>query len=238
MLGAATVRRRLRRFPRTFAPYRRLLVQRYGEERTPRLEGATRKEYAALLPETPRFPGRFNLFNAVVGYGALIVSLFRALRADGIGAEESAGVLYDVAERSFRPLPRPARWVARKLVFSPLFLRLAQTSARRVHDHPGGWAIDYRKGDGRTSDWCFECSRCGMVEYLRAHGAAELAPFCNYVDYLQSRAFGLGMQNPANIGQGDAVCREHFREGRETPVPDNLRALAYRESSRRVSTTS
>lgn len=225
-LDASTVRARIRRFPRTFAPYRRELVRRYGEAAATRLEEATGREYAALLPRTPRFPGRLNLFNWVMGFNALIVAMFKAMAADGRTAEESARVLYAVAEDQHGKVPRVFRWVARQVFFSRPFLRLARQSARRVRGHPGGWDIDYEAEPGRPGAWAFTCSRCGVVDYLRANGAADLAPYCNYVDYLQSKTFALGMRNPSTIGCGSPVCRESFQRGRATPLPANLHPVA------------
>ena len=95
-----------------------------------------------------------------------------------------------------------------------------------MSNHPEGWKIDYRTGDGETCDWFFECSECGVVNYMRKHGAEGLAPYCNYVDFIQSRAFGLGMRNPDNIGQGGSACREYFKRGRETSLPENLASIA------------
>ena len=34
------------------------------------------------------------------------------------------------------------------------------------------------------------------------------------------------MQNPENIGQGGCVCREYFKQGRETFLPESLSAIA------------
>jgi len=81
---------------------------------------------------------------------------------------------------------------------------------------PEGRRIDYQSGDGETCEWLSGCSECG---------AEELAAYCTYIDFIQSRAFGLGMQNPQNIGQGSSVCREYFKQGRETCLPENLTSI-------------
>ena len=39
----------------------------------------------------------------------------------------------------------------------------------------------------------------------------------------------LGLQNPDNLGQGDNVCREFFKRGRETRLPENLASIAGAE---------
>jgi len=226
VLSAWTVRRRLRRFERAFRPYRRELMDRYGEDAAARIEDRTRREYHTILPQTPRFTGRFNLFNSVIAAVALMVALFRAMSAEGKTAEETARVLFAATENSYRSLPVWIRWIVRRLFFRRLFLRHARRSADHARIHPEGWNIDYRNGDGVTCDWFFECTRCGAVDFMRKHGAASLTPYCNYVDYIQSRTFGLGMRNPENIGQGAGVCREFFKPRGPTPLPENLRSIA------------
>jgi hypothetical protein len=226
VLRAATVRKRLRRFPTAFRPFRRELIERYGEDLATRIEDRTRHEYGAVLPRTPRFAGRFNVFNWVIGALALFVSLFRAMNAEGKTAEEIASVLFAVTADSYRSLPAVIRWMGRRLFFSRLFLWHAGRSADRARVHPEGWEIEYRAGDGLTCDWFFECSKCGAVDFMRKHDAEGLMPYCNFVDYIQGRVFGLGMQNPENIGQGSKVCREFFKQRRPTPLPENLRSIA------------
>jgi len=224
-LAPRDVDRLLRRFDASFRPYGRALARRYGTDRAARLAEATRQRYATLLPESPRFRGVLNIFNTVISANALIVSLRWAMREEGLSVDETMSLLFDVADAQHRSMPRVVRWLARKVFFSRLFLWIAQRSAENVRSHPEGWTIDYRKGDGQACDWCFECSDCGAVKYLRKHGAPELAPYCNYIDFIQSRAFGLGMVNPETLGQGCGACREYFKQGRPTDVPGNLASL-------------
>jgi hypothetical protein len=231
-IGPARVQTLLRRFEKTFKPYRVELTKDYGLETALSIGRHTRKEYADLLPQTPQFPGHFNLFNWVITLNVLVVALFKAMKAGGKTPEETARVLYAVSEDSHKSIPAVFTWAARKVFFSRLFLRFAQRSADRVRGHPEGWEIDYRKDDGTTCDWFFECRKCGVIKYLHRHGAAELARYCNYVDFIQSRVFGLGMQNPENIGQGDRVCRECFKQGRETLVPENLKSITMATAGR------
>jgi hypothetical protein len=225
-LSAHEVRKLLRRFDKTFEPYRTMLVECYGADSALRIAQQARKEYADLLPRTPQFAGRINLFNWTMGMNAMIVALHRSMMTDGRRGEDTARILFAISEEAHRSIPGVFRWVAGRIFFSRAFLWLARRSATRVRDHPEGWMIDYQTGDGEACDWYFECSECGAVKYMRRHGAEELAAYCNYIDFIQSRAFGLGMQNPQNIGQGDSVCREYFKQGREASLPENLTSIA------------
>lgn len=220
-LSKARVERLLRGFGKRFKPYRRELTLRFGAAAAERIETLAIREYGDILPLTPRFAGRFNLFNWVIGLNATIVALRRAMRAEGHSAEATARVLFSVADAEHRSIPGLLRWLARKLFFSRLFLWFAQRSADGVRHHPEGWKIDYRRASG-GDDWYFECTDCGVVKYMHKHDVGELAPYCNYVDYIQSRALGLGLRQSGCIGSGDSCCREDFSQGRETLTPANL----------------
>lgn len=146
------------------------------------------------------------------------------MRAEGKTVEDTMDIVYEVSERTYDSQPRPLRLVVRKIAFGPFFA-MARRSARLVGQHPEGWKMQYRKVDGTDSDWDVEVTDCGVIKYYEKHGVPELASYCNFLDYLQSRTYGMGMKNPTNIGQGDAVCLQQMKQGRETAVPVNLQIL-------------
>lgn len=226
LLSEKAIQKQLDKFEKSFRPYREKLVEYYGDEFAEKVMAETRAEYGKILPETPAFPGRINIFNMVMGINTRIVSFHKAMLANGKTVEDTGRILFELAENEHEAIPRPVRWIVKKVMFSPLFLKVTRSSAKKVHDHAGGWKIDYQKGDGEVSDWYFDCKECGVIKYFKRHGVEELGQYCNYVDYIQSRVFGLGLHNPKNIGQGDDVCIEYFKQGRETVLPDNLKGIA------------
>lgn len=226
MINSSAVQKKLKKFDKSFKPYNEKLLQYYGKDSARKITEQTRIEYERLLPETPRFDGRINIFNWAIGVNVLIVAFYRSMKANGNTAEDVIRILFQVSKASHESMPGVARWFARKLVFSRIFLWIVKQSADNVRDHPEGWKIDYCKGDGNTCDWYFECHECGVIKYYQKHGAEELGPYCNYVDYIQSHVIGMGMQNPENIGQGDHKCCEYMKQGRDTLLPNNLMKVA------------
>ncbi|NQT72257.1 MAG: L-2-amino-thiazoline-4-carboxylic acid hydrolase [Chloroflexi bacterium] len=222
MLSPSAVQKKLKKFDKSFKPYKQKLIQYYGDDLASKITEQTRNEYERLLPETPQFDGSVNVFNWAIGVNVLIVAFYRSMKTYGNTVEDVIRILIQVSEDSHGSIPTMVRWFARKFVFSRIFLRIVRRSAEKVRNHPEGWKIDYKKGDGKTSDWYFECHECGVIKYYEKHGAAELSPYCNYIDYIQSHVLGMGMHNPKNIGQGDEKCCEYMKEGRETSLPDNL----------------
>ncbi|MEL6890922.1 MAG: hypothetical protein AAFP84_04960 [Actinomycetota bacterium] len=225
-LSARDVEKRARRFDKKFRKHRRLLTDRYGAAVARQITGDARREYPAVLRDTPKFAGRGNIFNWAIGENALIVAFHRAMTAAGKTADETIAIAYAVTERTYDAQPRVVRSLIRRIMFGRVFFATVRRSARLVGQHPEGWQVEYRQGDGVTSDWYFAVTECGVLKYYDKFEVPELAPYCNFVDYLQSRACGFGMQNPTNLGQGDATCVQLMKRDRETPVPANLEELA------------
>lgn len=224
-LDPKVIRKKLRKFNKDFALYRKRLEQYFGPEAAESLQDQAFAYYRDLLPQTPRFEGRGNIFNLVLTGNAMVVAFHKAMRDAGHPVIESARIVYEVVEEMHLSIPRPLRWLMRQFIFSRRFLSIAKRSSEHVADHPMGWTIEYARGDGKTSDLFFACSRCGVIRYYQTHGVEEMAQYCNIVDYVQGRVLGLGLVNPDNIGQGDPVCRELMKRGRETPIPKNLREV-------------
>ena len=229
-LPEAVVEGQVHRFDKHFSGVRRKLVSAQGESFARDVLFQTRSEYRPLLQAAPLFRGRVNVFNEIIQLNARVVAFYRAMKAHDQSVEDVVRIYYDLFDELHSAIPRPARWAARQVVFSPLFLHFAQRSSALVSDHPGGWDIRFRRGDGRESDWSFECSRCGVIAYYEQNDAMELAPFCNFFDYIQSKTFGMGMWNPTSLGRGDTTCVELMKRGRETALPDNLRSIVTRSA--------
>jgi hypothetical protein len=217
-----TVQKKLNCFNKSFRKYRQKLVHYYGSDMTEQIENHTLDEYKQLLPKTPKFPGKFSIYNSLIFKNVLFVAFYKAMKKYGKEIQEAIKISYEIEEEMYRAVPAVLRWVLIKFVFSRLFLSYMNRCSASVGKHTEGWIIKYKKGDGNSSDWYFECHECGMVKYFHAHDVMELAPYCNFIDYIQSNVFGIGMRNPQNIGQGDSICYEYMKKGRFTEVPENL----------------
>ncbi len=217
-----TVQKKLNRFNKSFMKYRQKLVRYYGSDTAEQIESQTLDEYKQLLPKTPKFRGKFSIYNTLICKNVLFVAFYKAMKKYGKEIQETIRISYEIEEEKHNAIPAALRWVVRKIVFSRLFLFYINRYSAKVGEHTEGWIIKYKKGDDNFSNWYFECHECGMIKYFHAHDVEELVPYCNFLDYIQSYVFGMGMRNPQNIGQGDSICCEYMKKGRFTEVPGNL----------------
>ena len=225
MISQKTIKKEMKNFDKSFKSFKTKLEENFGIDEAQKIIDQTRIEYEKLLPETPAFKGKVNVFNMVMKINVKNVAFYKAMKLNGKTVEETNRIFYDLAEEEFTGIPRPARFITRKVIFSRFWLWVTRRSAKNVYDHPDGWKVHYEKGDGKSSDWNFNREECGVIKYYKRHNVEELGHYCNYVDYLQSKIFGLGMENPKSLGRGDKVCIELFKQGRKTVEPNNLKGL-------------
>jgi hypothetical protein len=197
----------------------------YGGDFSDAIVSDARTDFINAVPEIPHFSGIVNPFNAIIVFAAVMVAFYHPMKAAGQTPEELVKVLYEASEDMFNSIPGPALKAGKALFLSPFFPIFMNLVAKRMNksDHPMAWRLEYRRTRDETHDWCFEATECGVVKFLRAHGASELAPYCNFFDVAQARTMGLGMQQIAHLGSGDSSCIECMKRGRETEIPLKLK---------------
>ena len=213
-----------KKFNRRFKGIKTKLCLRYGDEICLEVEKNTFESYSKIQPTLSKYKGLFNFFNTIMDFNVIFISLYLAMKKLKLTAKETVGICYEVAEEKHLSIPRPIRWLMHYIFFSFPFLLFLQNSSKNV-EKCGAWEIKYFKGDGLAFDMGFECKKCGVVEFLKENGGEELIKYCNFMDYIQSRTFGLGWQNPVNIGQGGGSCISYMKRNRTTEIPVNLSDL-------------
>jgi len=204
----------------------RRLARRYGVTVARDVAEQARLEFETLIPQVPDIPGILNIFREVIEINAVVVAFYKALRSSNKTLDEAAELFYEMISDIHRAIPKPLRWLIGWFISSSVFLKIAQYSSEQAGKSVDGWKIRYGKGADDQCDFYFEATECGVIKFYERVGVPELGAYCNFVDYIQSEAFNLGMQQPAHLGTGDTKCIECFKRGRQTEVPDNLRKLA------------
>jgi len=201
------------------------LATRYGSEFAREITQKSRIEFEEILPQVPEIPGRLNIFREIIEINAVVVAFYKALHSSGKTLDEIMETFYEIINNTHQAIPKPFRWVMGWFLTSSIFLKIAQHSSKQAGNNTEGWVIAYRKGEDAQCDFLFDATECGVLKFYEKLGVPELSVYCNFVDYIQSEAFNLGMRQTAHLGSGDVKCVECFKHGRQTKVPSNLRGL-------------
>lgn len=218
-------KRLLKSFERTARRFGRKLDQQYPDKSRDEILEQSRVEFDEIIPHIPSFPKGCALFEQIIIINAQVVALYKPMKRTGISPDQAFQIFYEIVDELHEKIPKLFRFIVRKIFFSSLYLKLMQATSRKVADHPEGWKIEYREGDGENCDWFFEASECGVIKFYRRQSVPELARYCNFVDYIQSRVFGLGLRQLSCLGSGDETCVECMKENRRTEMPNNLKTL-------------
>ena len=63
---------------------------------------------------------------------------------------------------------------------------------------------------------------CAVNKWYAAQDAADLKPYCNFVDVTYSRLMGMGIAATETIGLGCEKCALRFEPKRDTVIPPTL----------------
>ncbi len=194
------------------------LANRYGKEFARAVAEQARKEYEALIPQTPFIGGAKNRWTSNLIESVQILALHRALQAQGRPLGETAEVLREAMQIRLAQYPGLLLRLIGRLQFSRLFLnglrRQAHESQKRVY--PDNFVADIVLGDGKEFDWGIDFTECAILKFYKAQNAAELLPYVCQVDYLTSAAFGLGLVRTKTLADGNEKCNSRLKRGRDT----------------------
>lgn len=215
----------LRFYGKNSKTFSRLLTEYYNEEFARIVEEQTRTEYVRLIPELPYHAGKpGNVFNKLMPMLALLTALYLAMKANGRTVQEFVKVCYESFEDPYRKMPRFLLRFAGKIMFGRGFVRKMQHISKdfREANDPDSFVFNIEYVNDEDCEIIMETTQCGMITFLRKHGAEEILPYCNMVDFQQSHYMNLGISQRSCIGYGDETCVYCFKRGRETKLPSQI----------------
>jgi hypothetical protein len=100
------------------------------------------------------------------------------------------------------------RPVLRSYVFSGLRRRRLEKAARDSQErrYPADWVFEIVPGDGQSFDYGKDVTECGIVKYLDAQGADELAPYLCEWDYIMAETLGIQLRRTKTLAWGCDRC--------------------------------
>jgi len=210
----SSVKNRLNRnFDKMVRVSKDVLVSYCGPEPTNSVEEETRSEFERLIPQIPHIGGERNPLSENLELSAMFLALYRVLKAHGKSVEEIAEIGHRIVERHIASAPRlmmrMTGWWSFTGFYRESLRKRAAESQKRLY--LGDWVYSYVEGDGKDFDFGVDYTECGIVKFLRAQGAHELARHLCPFDYLLSDAMGLGLVRTTTLAEGGKRCDFRFK---------------------------
>ncbi|MCP4197812.1 MAG: L-2-amino-thiazoline-4-carboxylic acid hydrolase [Proteobacteria bacterium] len=82
----------------------------------------------------------------------------------------------------------------------------AAAGEMQKREYPGNWVQEFIVGDGEAFDLGFDYSECGIVKFMDAQNAPELAPHLCQTDFAALEAMGLHLERTETIASGCERC--------------------------------
>ncbi len=185
---------------------------------TDRVAAAAREHMATILPLLDEPGTDAPYLTPITVLAAIDIAFYLGMRGEGQDIAE-AGAVCEAATRRTMHAPGPIRWIITRVFFSRWNRsRLARAAAKTQRAPIQGWVYTYVDGDGESSDFGLNCTRCGAVELASRAGAPEFAPYLCLGDTLLGDFLGWGIRRSETLAHGGKHCDFSFKRGGLTQI--------------------
>ncbi len=205
--------RLLRQFDRGVTPLRDLLAERFGEEGLDTAIAETRAEYQAVIERLPWIGGSANPRSFSLYGSAFWLALWRVLEPRGLTIDEAPGLFCEMFNTYWSRYPRILRRLHGRIRMGPAnqekVRRLAIASQARTN--PDDYVSRFVPGEPGHFDFGIDIVECGIIKFLRAEGAEDLAPVLCELDWPHTELLGIELIRTTTLAQGGERCDFRFR---------------------------
>ncbi|MHA2009273.1 MAG: L-2-amino-thiazoline-4-carboxylic acid hydrolase [Promethearchaeota archaeon] len=111
--------------------------------------------------------------------------------------------------------------------FNDAYINFTKNLAKHLQQkkYPGDFVMEFVEGDGKTFDYGYRFTECGIHKVFKKLGATKYVPLLCLTDFILGNVYGFGFTRTQTIGNGDPICDHRFLKNGTTPrvwPPDNL----------------
>lgn len=193
--------------------YKRLVAETYGPELADAVVKETFERFEILLPDLPYIGGDENVLTENLYLSAAMLAFYQALKVRGKSVEEAARLIYQGTAAFYGSFPFSLllRWQGGQLFGRKRIAQRKRAAALSQERHyPGDWVFEVIEAAGQDFQFGVDYTECGIVKYLTAQGAPELAPYLCWLDYPMCNVMRVTLVRTQTIAQGDEKCNFRF----------------------------
>ena len=207
------------------------LLQRFNEPELEEVFNEMRNEYEKLIPEIPYIGGRKNPFTSMLVDSVSMLAFFRILEKMGMTYREIGQDYYEIWEKINKIRVHKLEKAGQNPVdqyFNDTYINFNKSLAKTLQQkkYPDDFVMEFVEGDGKTFDYGYRFTECGIHKVFKKLGAEKYVPFLCLTDFVQANVYGFGFTRTQTIGNGDPICDHRFLKNGKTPrawPPDNLK---------------
>jgi 8-oxo-dGTP diphosphatase len=203
-------------FDRDAACWQPVMAEQFGDALAAAILEEARREFRALISEIPYIGGDDNHLTSSLVKSARCLALYRAMKARDKTAAETGKVLYDAIMGCMgEPISEAAP--EHRLTEVELMERRRQRAERtQLRRYADDWLYDFIPGDGDTFDYGYDFHQCATQKFYHNQDADEFLPFYCFLDFAESRVYGLGLSRTMSLAEGHSKCNHRFKKGRQS----------------------
>ena len=205
--------RLLRQFDRGVTTLRDLLVDRFGEEGLGASIAETRAEYEAVIDRLPWIGGSANPRSFSLYGSAFWLALWRVLEPRGLTLDEAPELFCEIFRTYRSRYPRVLRGLYGRIRMGPANQKKVRRLAIASQDRPNpdDYVSRFVPGEPGRFDFGIDFVECGIIKFLRAEGAEELAPVLCELDWPHTELVGIELIRTTTLAEGGECCDFRFR---------------------------
>lgn len=214
--------RMMKQFDKFLNMGKKVIMEYFDESKIEEITEKIRKEYEAIIPQLPYIGGTKNIMSMYLLNGASMLAVSRVLEKEGLKLREIGKLCYEFYETMNERRPTSS-----DQIFKEDYINIIRTVAKdsQLRRYPEDWVMKFVEGDGKTFDYGYDISECGICKFFKQMGAEHLVHFVCLADFAEARASKYGLKRTQTIGNGAPICDFRFSKGGNTPrgwPPDEL----------------
>jgi len=220
----------MRSFDEHLAVVSEELRKKFNNKKSKELMSQMKAEFEKILPDIPYIGGQKNPTTLVLVKCMSDLAIFRTLEKIGFTFREIGEFHYNyvIAAHKLRKeaLEKAGRDPS-QYPFDPVYMDFQKklTEETQLKLYPDDWVMDYMEGDGKTFEWGWDITECGVQKAYKKLGEEKYLPFICLGDYYEAEGLGFGFSRDQTLGFGAPLCTHRFVKNSKTLSawpPDDL----------------
>ena len=207
-----------------------LLSRKFDNAKIDEIVSQLKAEFEKIIPEIPYIGGQKNPMTILIIGGMYNLAIFRILEKEGFTLREIGQIIYEYGDERNKLRKKGLEKIGKdpsQYPFEPEYLdmikKMSEQSQKRTY--PDDWIMDYVEGDGKSFEWGFNFSQCGIHKVYKRLGAEKYVPFLCLLDFSEANILGFGFTRTQILGCGDPICDHRYVKILKTPrawPPDDV----------------